>query len=206
MVHYKLYYFDVRGLGEVIRLLLQYKGEKYEDERFTHENWDKIKSKFPYGKVPVLEVDGKQLAESFAIARYLAKQFNLAGKDAWEQAKVDEFADLMKDAFNEFIQYFRVVVGFGEGNKDALHRDVFLPAIAKYYPIYVKTLHDSGSGFVVKSGLTWADFLLSEHLHTVHHMHPEALKKYPELEQYLQRIQQLPQIKKYIEGRKHTPL
>jgi len=31
----------------------------------------------------------------------------LAGKDAWEEAKVDEFADFHKDVFNEVMPYVR---------------------------------------------------------------------------------------------------
>jgi len=33
----------------------------------------------PFGQVPVLEVDGKMLCQSHTIARYLARQHNLAG-------------------------------------------------------------------------------------------------------------------------------
>lgn len=78
MVHYKLYYFDQRGRGELIRLILTYAGQKFEDERFTLENWPAMdKSHLPYKKVPVLEVDGKPLAESYAIARYLARQYGM---------------------------------------------------------------------------------------------------------------------------------
>lgn len=51
----------------------------------------------PFGQVPVLEVDGKQLAQSYAIARYLARQHGLAGQDDWEQAQVDMYADCVKD-------------------------------------------------------------------------------------------------------------
>lgn len=40
-------------------------------------------------QVPVLEIDGKLYQQSTAIARFLAKQFNLAGKDNHEDFQID---------------------------------------------------------------------------------------------------------------------
>lgn len=51
----------------------------------------------PFGQVPVLEVDGKLLAQSGAICRYLALQVGLAGKSEWDQAQVDMYADAVRD-------------------------------------------------------------------------------------------------------------
>lgn len=51
----------------------------------------------PFGQVPVLEVDGKMLAQSHTIARYLARQHGLAGKDEWEQGLADMYADNIGD-------------------------------------------------------------------------------------------------------------
>ncbi|CAF4173550.1 unnamed protein product, partial [Adineta steineri] len=51
--------------------------------------------------MPVLEVDGVKLPQSMSIARFLAKQFNLAGKDNLEQAKVDTVVDTMIDAMDK---------------------------------------------------------------------------------------------------------
>ena len=51
----------------------------------------------PFGQCPVLEVDGKMLAQSNTIARYLARQHGLAGKDEWEQSQADAYADSIGD-------------------------------------------------------------------------------------------------------------
>ena len=39
----------------------------------------------PFGQVPVPEVDGKMLCQSYTIARYLAHQFGIAGETEWEK-------------------------------------------------------------------------------------------------------------------------
>jgi len=51
----------------------------------------------PFGKVPVLEVDGKRINQSVAICRYLAKQYGLAGKNDWEALEIDSTVDTLQD-------------------------------------------------------------------------------------------------------------
>ena len=51
----------------------------------------------PFGQVPVLEVDGKRLAQSDTIARYLARQHGLAGQNDWEQSLADMYVDCIYD-------------------------------------------------------------------------------------------------------------
>ncbi|KHJ91586.1 glutathione S-transferase protein [Oesophagostomum dentatum] len=43
---YKLHYFDVRGRGEPIRLILEYYGVNYEDNRIPQEDWPSVKGDF----------------------------------------------------------------------------------------------------------------------------------------------------------------
>lgn len=52
----------------------------------------------PFGVLPVLEVDGKKLHQSLALARYLGKRFGLGGNDELEDLEIDAVAD----AFNDF--------------------------------------------------------------------------------------------------------
>ena len=54
------------------------------------------------GQVPVLEVDGVKIPQSYSIARFVAKEANLAGKNNIEQAKADAIIDTIADLNNEF--------------------------------------------------------------------------------------------------------
>ncbi len=75
--------------AEATRIMLDIAGVPYEDKRVSHAEWPAIKPTTPFGQVPVLEVDGKQLAQSGAIERYAAKLAKLYPEDPWEAAQVD---------------------------------------------------------------------------------------------------------------------
>lgn len=51
----------------------------------------------PMGQMPVLEVDGRRVHQSISMARYLARQVNLVGGDAWEDLQIDIVVDTIND-------------------------------------------------------------------------------------------------------------
>ena len=95
MASYKLYYFNVRGSAESSRIIFAQADVKYEDIRFEAEQWPKKHKEseiglvvyactnfttihykeMPFGRVPVLEVDGTMIAGSINILRYLGTKF-----------------------------------------------------------------------------------------------------------------------------------
>ncbi|VDM80531.1 unnamed protein product [Strongylus vulgaris] len=124
---YKLMYFNARGTAEVIRQIFVLANEKFEDIRYTFDEWPQHKQEMPFGQMPVLEIDGQKLAQSFAIARFLAKKFGfnlnnalillgLAPKCPFEEALVDSIMDQYKDFQNEIRPVFRIIAGFAEGD------------------------------------------------------------------------------------------
>ena len=52
---------------------------------------------FPFGKLPVLEIEGKTVHQSVAICRYLAKKAGIAGSDDWESLQCDIAVDTIGD-------------------------------------------------------------------------------------------------------------
>ncbi|GMR47439.1 hypothetical protein PMAYCL1PPCAC_17634 [Pristionchus mayeri] len=76
MPSYQLIYWDARALAEVSRQLFVLSETPFEDIRITRDQWlKKYKEDSPLGKIPILIIDGKKLAQSHAIARYLARKF-----------------------------------------------------------------------------------------------------------------------------------
>lgn len=75
VVEYKLFYFNFRGRGEVIRLIFAAAGQKFEDQRFEFEEWPKFKAISPLGTCPWLEIkdDNKviELGQSITIGKFI---------------------------------------------------------------------------------------------------------------------------------------
>ncbi len=75
------------GKAESARIIFLLGAVPFEDERLSYEEFQSRKGndlqsianhvsaagKFKAGQVPVLEVDGEQIAQSYAIAKYAAK-------------------------------------------------------------------------------------------------------------------------------------
>ncbi|KAI6228635.1 GST protein [Aphelenchoides fujianensis] len=202
---FKVTYFDARGIAECIRLIFVYANESFVDERLSKKQWLRMKDHTLYGKLPLLEVDGKILGQGYSIVRWLARKFGLEGVDEWDKARVDEAAEFHRQVFTDSSPYLLVLGGFREGNKEQLRRDVFLPAVDKHFSIYVQLLDESKSGFFSKR-VSYADFMISEYFYTVHRFEPFLLKKYPQLVAFMERVRQLPPLVKYIRHRSETPL
>ncbi|PAV78213.1 hypothetical protein WR25_23527 isoform C [Diploscapter pachys] len=176
MVHYKLYYFDVRGWAEISRQLFALSKTPYEDIQITHEDWPNHKQEMPFEKMPVLSVDGVMIPQSFAIARYLARQFGYAGKSPLEEAMVDALGDQVKDYFNEAYPYF--IASHQQKPAEELEKlknEVFLPARDLLFRYLENFLKKSKSGYLVDSGLTWIDLFVVDHLGTLCGFEPSTL-------------------------------
>jgi glutathione S-transferase len=97
----KVIYFPARGRAEATRLALAFTGTAFEDIRLPGpELFAAYKEKAPFGQFPLLEVDGKMLAQSGSQLRYVARNCGggvLCPTDAFEAAVAGSICDQMSD-------------------------------------------------------------------------------------------------------------
>lgn len=202
MPSYKLTYFPVQALGEPIRFLLSYGNVEFIDDRFDREDWPKIKPTTPFGQVPVLEIDGKKVAQSVAISRYLAKQFGLAGKNDWESLEIDATVDTITDLRAKISAYSY------ESNEAA--KEEKLKVAKEIVPYYLERLDaqvKKNGGYFVGGALTWADLTFVGLLNYLNYMMKEnIIENYENLKQLKQTVEEVPAIKSWIEKRPSSEL
>ncbi|WKY06912.1 hypothetical protein Q1695_006807 [Nippostrongylus brasiliensis] len=211
---YTLHYFDLRGRGEPIRLILEYYGVKYEDNRIAMDDWPKHKADAPLGQVPYLVVDeGKlTLSQTLAICRYLAKSVRpseyFGGATKSDAARCDMYADAFMDLFSIGVERiyehdpqlrmsfsFTLRASSRYAKKDALFE--------QKYPNQMKTLEDhlndnGGNNFVGKKTL-WCDLVALCVLSLLEETKADILHNYPDLHKFYMNMRELPEIKDYIE-------
>ncbi|GMT07376.1 hypothetical protein PENTCL1PPCAC_29550, partial [Pristionchus entomophagus] len=203
MLRYKLIYFPIRGRGEVARQLFYLAGVPFKDDRITISEWSSLKAKTPFGQLPVLEVDGHQLAQSFAIFRYLAQEFGFAGDSPLEALWVDVTADQHKEYENKIKPALRFQGS--EEEKEQLMRNVAEPARDKYFPLLEKIAEEHGSsGHFVGASLTWVDLLIAEHASILLKQFPGFLDRYPTVLAIVDAILSTPKLKEWLEKRPDT--
>ncbi|CAF1581110.1 unnamed protein product [Adineta steineri] len=205
MPSYKLTYFNGRGRAEVSRLIFAAAGQKYEDVRYEFDQWPAHKAEMLLGQMPVLEVDGVKLPQSAAIARFLAKQFHLAGKDNFEQAKVDAAVDTIYDIYKTWAPS-----RFGEDpvKKEALSKKFFGEELPKQLQNLetLGKLYGNGGHFFVGNQLTWADLFFHTITETLLGINADCLNNFPWLKDNRAEVEKQPKIAEYLKNRPRTEL
>ncbi|XP_053464505.1 hematopoietic prostaglandin D synthase [Nycticebus coucang] len=199
MPNYKLTYFNMRGRAEIIRYIFAYLDIEYEDHRIEQADWPKIKATLPFHKIPILEVDGLILHQSLAIARYLTKNTDLAGKTDVEQCHVDAIADTLDDFMSRF--------PWAE-KKQAIKDQMFKELLTSDAPHLLQDL-DTYLGkkeWFIGNSVTWADFYWDTCSTTLLVFKPDLLDMYPRLVTLKKRVQGIPAIADWIQRRPQTKL
>lgn len=198
MSSYKITYFKLSGLAEPIRFLLSYLKADFEDVRIARDQWPSLKQLMPFGKLPVLEIDGKVLNQSMAICRYLAKKAGLVGSDDWESLLID----VAVDNINDLRLAMAMVVFHASEETKAEKHVVLVNETGPYFMDKFEKIVAENNGYFVNGKLSWADLYFVAILDTfIFMVKTDLLEGRPKLQALKERVLAIPQIKSWIEKR-----
>src|SRR5262245_37800292 len=158
----RLTYFASRGRAELTRLVLAEAGVDY-DERLVGKDVDfpslKASGQLPFEAIPVWdEPDGFRLAQSGAIATYLATKHGLRGATVREAAHCDQ----MLGAFDDVRAELRKLALAGPHERDLRRAELETKTLPRWLGWLDRLLaaNRDGTAFVVGDGITVADLEL----------------------------------------------
>lgn len=149
-----LTYFDFDGgRGEAARLAMILGGVAFEDNRIAGKDWPALRDKMPFQAMPVLEVEGKIIAHSNTINRYVGKLAGLYPKDDIQAALVDEVMDAVED-----VNYkLGTTMAMGPDEKKKAREALAAGALTRYLEQMQVRLKAGGGEFFADKRMTVAD-------------------------------------------------
>nr|ASN63949.1 glutathione S-transferase sigma 3 [Spodoptera exigua] len=197
MPKYVVHYFNGKGLGEPIRLLLAYGDEGFEDHRVAGKDWAEYKKTTLFGQLPMIEFDGKRYAQATSICRYLGKKYGLAGDTPEEALEIDQFVDLLND--------FRMKAATVVYEKDEKIKEQKFEEYSKnVFPEYLdrfNTIIEKNNGYAIGK-LSWADFYFAgvfDSLKTILRI-PDLGKRFPVFQKVVDHVYSIPKVKAYADA------
>nr|UOU03300.1 glutathione S-transferase sigma 11 [Brachionus rubens] len=202
MSNYKLYYFNGRGRAEISRLILAAAGVSYEDVRIS--DWPKTKSDAPIGQLPYIDINGLKLPQSLSIARYLAREYNLAGSNNLDSAKADAIVDTCIDLMTAFYQKVFLVNDM-EAKEAALKKFLGDDAIKGLENIEKLARQYGSKGYSVGNSLCWADLFIHEITFSLLNYDTNLLDQFEALKDIRETVESNQSVAEYLKNRPVTP-
>ncbi|XP_054847322.1 glutathione S-transferase A4-like [Eublepharis macularius] len=194
----RLTYFNGRGRMESIRWLMAAAGVEFEEVFLeTREQYLKLikDGHLLFGQVPLVEMDGMKLVQTKAILNYIARKYNLLGKDLKEKAQIDMYVEGTIDLMTMILMF-----PFSPPDqKEAQLASIVEKAKTRYLPVYEKALKQHGQNFLVGNCLSWADIQLLEAILTLEEKKKDILAQFPQLQDFKARTSNIPNIKKFLQ-------
>ncbi|XP_045522898.1 glutathione S-transferase 2-like [Pieris brassicae] len=197
MENVTLSYFPFKGLGEGIRMLLTYGGQKFEDKRIPWEQWPEFKPKTPFGQMPMLQANGKTYSQTLAVARFLGRKYGLAGENLDEAFEIDQNMD--------FFTEIRVKSSTPMFEQDPEVKKKLKENLEKnYLPGALKQLNEiigKNNGHIANGKLSWGDFVIAgvyDALKNMLFQMPDMDEKFPHIKKLKDNVVSLPKVKEYV--------
>ena len=208
----KLLYFDIKGKGEPIRMLMSYCNYPLEDYRFKNrEEFMELKTsgKLTFGQVPALIINNDEeiICQTNAIMRYLGKLTGMYPSCPIKAALVDSIMDQEADMFSGLsVSKYSDRFGFSVLKKEDIEKirkelnDTILPTHLGYFENLLKK---STSGYIADTlEPCICDFVLVPRLEWLisgenDGIKPDLYNKFPLVQAYINKFKSNARIQAY---------
>ena len=197
----KLVYFKMRALAEAPQLLLNYCKINYEYimswDHFDDE-WSNVKPKLAFKQLPMMEVeDGTQICQSIAILQYIE---NLGGLKISNPVKAAEATAVLQSA-QELFAPLNPTVNFAVGQDFKNKRDSMRVNLESRFSDLARYLDKYEGTYFIDDTPRAAEFACFHHLDLSRNLDPEILTKFPRLIKFVNDIENIDSVSKYLKNR-----
>ena len=197
----KLVYFKMRALAEAPQLLLNYCKINYEYimswDHFDDE-WSNVKPKLAFKQLPMMEVDdGTQICQSIAILQYIE---NLGGLKISNPVKAAEATAVLQSA-QELFAPLNPTVNFAVGQDFNNKRDSMRVNLESRFSDLARYLDKYEGTYFIDDTPRAAEFACFHHLDLSRNLDPEILNKFPRLIKFVNDIEAIDSVSKYLKNR-----
>ncbi|XP_069046430.1 glutathione S-transferase Mu 3-like [Lepisosteus oculatus] len=196
-----LAYWDIRGLAQPIRLLLEYTGTKYEEKFYScgqapdydKSCWfgEKEKLGMDFPNLPYLIDGDRKITQSNAIIRYIARKHNLCGEKEDEIVRVDILENQAMDFRNGFV----ILCYRDYDNQKSAYLEK-LPSVLKQFSNFM-----GERKWFAGDKITFVDFIMYELLDQHRMFEPKCLDDFKNLKEFLDRFEALEKIGAYMKSK-----
>jgi len=116
-----------------------------------------IKASTPFGQMPVLYWDGEEIAQSMAIARFVARKVGLAGNSDLEFCQADMIACHYEDIWTKLP---KMKFAKTQEEREELAKEFLTEFIPKWLKPLETILAKRGNGWFAGHGVTFADLAI----------------------------------------------
>ncbi|PFX29291.1 glutathione S-transferase Mu 3-like isoform X1 [Stylophora pistillata] len=194
-------YWDIRGLAEPIRLLLNYTETEFKDERYelgdapeyNAKAWTSVKYTLglPFPNLPYYIDGDTKISQSNAILRHIARKHDLCGTCEEEKVMVDV-------AENQLMDFRKKFTGLCYNQDFEKLKDNYLNDVKPIIEQFAKFLGEKK--FVAGDKITFVDFILYEIMDEHQIFDSTLLEPHENLKDFLKRIEELPTIAAYLKS------
>lgn len=199
---FKFYYFKANGRGALIKAELCYGKVNWENNYIDHKDWPTIKKSglCEFEQVPILVHNDKKLSQSAAIYLYLARLFNIYGKNIEEQYQIDSLLCTIEDINPHF---YAVIMPRTEEqkNKPEEFKKILREKMVQYLTVFENRYKALGSHkYFLGDTFTMADLFLAVQISSYQLVLKEDLMKEvaPGIHKIVEEVKQN-ELKEYFE-------